>query len=435
MSGSAPGATIGAVVLAAGAGVRFGGGAVPKQFLPLAGRPVAVRATEALLGADGIGRVVLVLPRAGFDSWRARVAPFLAGAVSRLSFVPGGETRQASTALGLEALEAAARGDRAFPELVMVHDGSRPGVSAALIARVAEAAARSGAAMPGLPPVDALWRLGADGTAVRALDRDRATLAQTPQCFARELLREAISRASAAGFAGADEAALVRERGHPVVVVPGSPRNLKITRREDFGAVAGMFPVRAEPPRIGYGFDVHRFDDAGTLRLGGIDFPGTPALAGHSDGDAVLHALTDAILGAVAAPDLGALFPSSDEALRDADSRIFLARALELAAAAGYAPGQADLTVVAETPRLAPRIAEMRRTLAALLGLAGDSVGLKATTTDRLGFLGRGEGLAAKALVRLDAVGPPGDLSESGSVAAARDPSGFAGAPGFGSDW
>ena len=389
---------VGAVVVAAGSGVRFGGGS-PKQFLPLHGRPLAVRAVEAMLAPGLVERVVLVLPADGFDSWRTRMARFFASGGPPVSFCRGGATRQESAVRGLEALDASPGGAGA---LVAVHDGARPGAPASLVRRVIEAAARSGAAIPGLRVADTLWRLDADGGAEGLIDRERTAAAQTPQCFRHRLLRDALARAAASGFTGSDEASVVRFFGHPVEVVAGSPRNLKVTQPSDLELAEAMLGHRPGLPRLGFGFDAHRFGDAGTLRLGGVVFAGTPALAGHSDGDALLHALTDAVLGGVAAPDIGALFPSSDPELRGAESGRFLARALEIAAGAGYAPGQVDLTVIAERPRLAPRIPEMRRTLGARLGIPEGAVGLKATTTDGMGFLGRGEGLAAQALVRLD---------------------------------
>ncbi len=211
---------------------------------------------------------------------------------------------------------------------------------------------------------------------------------------------------------GTDEASVVRAAGHPVRVVEGSPQNLKVTRGADLEFARIVLGGTPGMPRIGLGFDAHRFGTTGTLQLGGISFPGVAALVGHSDGDAVLHALTDAILGAVAAPDIGALFPSSDAALRGASSERFVQRALGIAANAGYTPGQVDITIIAERPRLAPRIEEMRQRLGELLGIARGAVGLKATTTDGMGFTGRGEGLAAKALVRLD---PRARMSEAGT--------------------
>ena len=397
----------GAVVVAAGTGSRFGGTEAPKQFLPLAGRPLAVRAVEALLGHPAIERVVLVLPASGFENWREQVAPFLSGAGSRILFRPGGTTRQESATLGLEALdEARSQADAGAslqpPDLVLVHDGARPAVPASLVARVIEAARSHGAAIPAVPPLDTLWRLDSDGCADRLVDRERTAAAQTPQCFRRDILRDALSRAAAAGFVGTDEASAVRWAGHPVRIVSGSRRNLKITEPADLELIRGLFGENPGPPRIGFGFDAHRFGEEGTLCLAGVRFEGVAALAGHSDGDALLHALADAILGAVAAPDLGALFPSSDEALRGAASRRFVERALEIAAGAGYRPGQVDCTVIAERPRLAPRVAEIRSALGKLLGIPASAVGVKATTTDGMGFTGRGEGLAAKALVRLD---------------------------------
>ncbi len=398
---------VGAVVVAAGSGTRFGSGEIPKQFQRLLGLPLVVHSVRAVLASKSVIRAVLVLPPVGFDSWEAELRPFFDPQGDRVSFCPGGATRQESTSRGLDALDERFQGEEGeLADLVAVHDGARPAPALSLVEEVIEAAHRHGAAIPGCRPSDTLWRLGADGNVDGLVDREHTVAVQTPQCFRRRLLRAALARAAAEGESGTDEASVVRASGHPVRVVAGSPENLKVTRPTDLEVARVLLGGGGGMPRIGFGFDAHRFGATGTLRLGGILFPGVAALEGHSDGDAVLHALTDAILGAVAAPDIGALFPSSDPGLRGAASDRFVQRALEVAAAAGYAPGQVDLTVIAERPRLAPRIEEMRQRLGGMLGIAPNAVGLKATTTDGMGFTGRGEGLAAKALVRLDPRAP-----------------------------
>lgn len=431
LSGAAPRAD--AVVVAAGAGARFSASSassssaaassasdLPKQFLPLGGRPLLTRAAEALLAAPGIERVAVALPAAGFAAWRERVAPFLAFAGDRLRFCPGGATRQESVRLGLRALAAAPAAGRAeaspseLPELVAVHDGARPAPPPDLIRRVLRAGAEFGAAAPVTPPTDTLWRLGPEGRLGEVLPREAIGAAQTPQCFRRGLLTGALDAAAARGFSGTDEASLVRAAGHPVAAVAGSPRNLKVTTPADLDALRAALPAGpngggrgAGPARLGFGFDAHRFGTRGVCVLGGVQFPEAPALLGHSDGDALFHALADAVLGAMAAPDLGSLFPSGDESLRGAASGRFLRRAVAIAAAGGYAPGQADLTVIGEQPRLAPRRQAVRESVAAALGTPPGALGLKATTTDGLGFPGRGEGLAVQALVRLDPLPDP----------------------------
>ena len=399
----------GAVVVAAGRGRRFGG-RLPKQFLPIAGRPIVVRAAAALLAHPAVAHAVIVLPKEGFSSWRERLAPFLAAEKERISWCAGGPTRQDSVRTGLDVLEQALPpAGPGSPEpkrdLVAVHDGARPGTSRGTITRVLAGAARHGAAIPVLQPADTLWSRNPLGFAGSVIDRERTAAAQTPQGFRRALLSGAMRKAAAAGFQGTDEASAVRFVGHPVRLVEGNPANLKVTRRSDLVLTRYLLEPRSSAPRTGIGFDAHRFGDCGTLRLGGIRFPGIPALAGHSDGDALLHALTDAILGAAAAPDIGTLFPSSDASLRGSASTRFLARAVEIAAAAGYQPGQADCVVIARQPRLASRIAEIRNKLAGLLAIPKECVGVKATTTDSMGATGRGEGLAAQAVVRLDALG------------------------------
>lgn len=398
---------VGAIVVAGGSGTRFGSAGIPKQFLPLGGVPLVVHAVRAVLASDSVVRLVAVLPADGFDSWRDRLAPFFGPDEGRVSCCAGGATRQESTIRGLEALDRRfQREDGEFADLIAVHDGARPTPPPSLVAEVINAAHRHGAAIPGLRPSDTLWRIGPNHNVESVVDRERTVAVQTPQCFRRDLLRDALRRAAAEGESATDEASVVRALGHPVRLVAGSLQNRKVTRPADLEFVRTLLGGTGKAPRMGFGFDAHRFGTGGTLRLGGIDFPGVPALEGHSDGDALLHALTDAILGAIAAPDIGALFPSSDPALGGAASERFVQRALEVAATAGYRPGQADLTIIGERPRLAPRREEMRRRLGSLLGVPPDAVGLKATTTDGMGFTGRGEGLVAQALVRLDPGAP-----------------------------
>lgn len=388
----------GAIVVGGGAGTRFGDDGPPKQFRLLSGKPLAVRAVEAMLAHPAVETVVLVLPASGFDRWRALVAPWFEAARAPVRLVAGGASRQESTQRGLAALEEAwkraGRADDAGEDLVLVHDAARPAAPPDLVARVMRAAKTHGAAIPALRARDTLWEVEPDGRIGSIVDRDRTVAAQTPQAFWRDRLRRALERAASSGFSGTDEASAVRLAGFPVRVVEGSEANLKVTTAADLARLAGS--------RIGHGFDAHRYGSEGILRLGGVEFPGNAALEGHSDGDALLHAVADAILGAAAAPDIGSLFPSSDPDLRGAPSHRFVLRAVEVAAATGFRPGQADLTVIATRPRLAPRRDQIRARVAELLGLPVDAVGFKATTTDGMGFTGRGEGLAAFAVVRLD---------------------------------
>ncbi len=389
---------VGVLVVAAGAGNRFGG-ETPKQFLPLAGIPVAVHSIRTFRSLPEVTEVAVALPRDGFETWVGRLSPFLEGDPPP-RFVPGGATRQESVRLGLEVLGPNF-------DLLAVHDAARPGATPDLIRRTLAAAAATGAAIPGVRPADTLWRSEA-GKALRLVDRDHVSAAQTPQCFRPDVLREALRKTGREGLEASDEASVVRAAGLPVSIVEGSPANLKVTRPEDLDMLRSFMDAkREELPRVGFGFDAHRFAGAsgsGELMLGGIAFPDEPALEGHSDGDALLHALTDAILGAVAASDIGGLFPSSDEALRGASSERFVKRALEVAESRGFRPGQVDLTIIAARPRLAPRVAEIRERLSSLLGIPPEVIGIKATTTDGMGFTGRAEGLAAQALVRMDPI-------------------------------
>ena len=371
-----------ALLLAAGQGTRFGG-PLPKQYAPLAGRPVLRHAAEALLAG---GHVALLQPV-------GEAGPILdaLGGLAHLPPVPGGATRQASVRAGLEALAAHA------PDAVLIHDGARPCIPAGTIPALLEALRHHPGAIPALAVTDTLKR-GADGVIAGTVSRAGLFRAQTPQAFRFAAILGA-HRAAGAQEA-TDDAALLEEAGLAVALVEGSERNLKITRPEDLPRMEREMTAPMVP-RIGTGFDVHRLVPGRPLVLCGLTIPHEMGLDGHSDADVGIHALCDAIYGALAEGDIGTHFPPSQTRWKDADSAQFLVHAAGRIAARGGVLSNADVTLICERPRIGPHAAAMRQRLADLLGVGVDRVGVKATTTERLGFAGRGEGIAAQAAVCL----------------------------------
>jgi 2-C-methyl-D-erythritol 4-phosphate cytidylyltransferase/2-C-methyl-D-erythritol 2,4-cyclodiphosphate synthase len=394
-----------AIIVAAGRGSRAGGG-VPKQWRDLAGRPVVAHAVAAFRAA-GIARIVLVIHPD--DAPRAAA---LAG--PGLTLVPGGDSRDASVRAGLAALAAEPVG------AVLIHDAARPFVTPALIARLLAALAKAPGAAPALPVTDALWR-GAGGRVAGTVARDGLFRAQTPQAFRRD----AIAAAHAAHQGGAaDDVAVARAAGLDVAIVAGDEDNLKLTWPEDFDRARRILAARdgaardgaagqaaagqavtggagAMDIRTGNGFDVHAFGPGDHVWLCGVRVPHGAALTGHSDADVGMHALTDAIYGALAEGDIGRHFPPSDPQWKGADSRVFLAHAAARAAARGFRITHVDVTLICERPKVGPHAGAMAAALAGVLGIAADRISVKATTSERLGFTGREEGIAALATATL----------------------------------
>jgi 2-C-methyl-D-erythritol 4-phosphate cytidylyltransferase/2-C-methyl-D-erythritol 2,4-cyclodiphosphate synthase len=372
--------TAAAIIVAAGRGTRAGG-PLPKQWQELAGRPVIDWTLDAFRALPEIGRIVAVLHPSELD--RARAWP-------DVTAVAGGSSRAESVRAGLEALA----GDP--PRHVLIHDAARPLVTQEVILAVLAALAEHRAAAPGLPVTDALWRVE-EGFVTGTVDRRGVWRAQTPQGFHFDAIlaaHRALSPAEAAGMA--DDVAVARAAGLAVAAVPGDERNLKITRPEDFARAEALMGAEMDV-RTGNGFDVHRFGPGDHVRLCGVSVPHDRGLIGHSDADVALHALTDAVLGALALGDIGSHFPPSDPRWKGADSSLFLARAVELATERGYAVTALDVTIICELPRIGPHVAAMRARIAAIAGVDESRVSVKATTTERLGFAGRGEGIAALA--------------------------------------
>ena len=363
-----------AIVVAAGQGLRVGG-EVPKQFALWRGKPLVRHSVEALVQA-GVARIVVVIPAAG----EAMASAALAGL--DVEFVVGGATRQDSVAAGLARLAELP------PAAVLIHDAARPGLSEQVIARLIAALAESPGAVPVLPVVDSLYR---DGSG--PVSRDCLHRIQTPQAFRfGEIL--AAHRAWPGPTTAGDDAEVARAAGLEVALVEGDEALRKVTYAADLAA-------SQRHPRTGFGFDVHRLAAGEELWLCGVKIEHTHGLAGHSDADVALHALTDALLGAAVAGDIGDHFPPSDPQWRGVSSDRFLAHAVALANEAGYGVGHVDLTIICEAPRIGPHKAAMRARVAQILGVEVGAVSVKATTTERLGFTGRGEGIAAQAVATL----------------------------------
>ena len=381
------------IVAAGGRGVRVGG-EVPKQFRRIGGRTVLEHAVLPFVRSERIGEVVVVLP----PDAHGEPAAALRALDPELRIAAGGRRRQDSVAAGLAQVSAAA-------ELVLVHDGARPFCSAGLIARTIEAAAECGAAIPVLEASDTVKEVGPEGDAlmVRAtLPRERVRLAQTPQAFRREVLAAAVALGRA-GADATDEATLAERAGHPVRAVPGDPENIKITTPEDLARAAARAGSSAAgtAPRVGFGYDTHRLAEGRPMVLGGVLIPHPRGLVGHSDADAVCHAVTDALLGAAAAGDIGRHFPDTDPRWRDASSVELLARVVALVRGRGLAVGNVDVVVIAERPKLAPHVPAMRARLAAVLGVDVERVSVKAKTAEGLDAVGRGEAVAVHAVALL----------------------------------
>jgi 2-C-methyl-D-erythritol 4-phosphate cytidylyltransferase/2-C-methyl-D-erythritol 2,4-cyclodiphosphate synthase len=372
--------TIAALLMAAGTGQRFGA-PQPKQYLPLLGRPVIRHAAEALLAEGLVDRLLPVVA----PGEEARVAAMLEG-LPALPPVQGGATRAESVRAGLEALAIDP------PAIVLVHDAARPVIPPGTIAALRDALAQVPGAIPAQPVTDTLKR-GAAARILETVPREGLFRAQTPQAFRFD----ALLAAHRAGDGGAtDDAALLEAGGLPVALVPGGEANIKITWPEDLARVEAILSARLVP-RMGTGFDVHRLVPDRPLVLCGIKVPHPLGLSGHSDADVGIHALCDAIYGALAEGDIGRWFPPSEAQWKDADSARFLRHAAGRIAARGGVLANADVTLICESPKITPHAPAMRARLADLLGVAVGAISVKATTTERLGFPGRGEGIAAQA--------------------------------------
>jgi 2-C-methyl-D-erythritol 4-phosphate cytidylyltransferase / 2-C-methyl-D-erythritol 2,4-cyclodiphosphate synthase len=386
--------SVAAIVVAAGQGLRAGA-ATPKQYRVVAGAPV-IRSSLALFA--GHPEVDLVQPVI-----RGEDRELFAAATAGLDLLPpvgGGATRQASVRAGVEAL-AAHR-----PDIVLVHDAARPFASPALVSRAIAAVQDAVAAVPGLALADTVKRVDAVGRVIETVDRACLRTVQTPQAFRFAALHAAHRRAYESGRDDfTDDAALLEWAGVQVAVFPGESGNVKLTTADDFLRAEAEHLARLADVRVGSGYDVHAFGDGDHVKLGGVRIPHDRGLSGHSDADVALHAAVDAILGALADGDIGQHFPPSDPRWRGAASELFLRDAVARVRARGGMLAHLDITVVCEAPRIGPHRDAIRARIAEIAGIDAGRVAIKATTSERLGFTGRGEGVAAMATatVRLPA--------------------------------
>jgi 2-C-methyl-D-erythritol 4-phosphate cytidylyltransferase/2-C-methyl-D-erythritol 2,4-cyclodiphosphate synthase len=374
---------VSAILAAAGRGLRLGH-SQPKQLLEIAGRPILERSVSLLQEHPDVDEVIVALPEELVQNPPA----YLLNASKPLRVVAGGARRQDSVAAAFRLVSERA-------EVVVIHDAARPFASSGLVARTIAAAAESGAALAALGARDTVKQVVGD--VVRAtLDRRTIFLAQTPQAFRRDVLRDALAVTGDA----TDEAALAERAGHAVRIVEGEASNIKVTTSEDLiiAEAIGRGGKPARTGRAGMGYDLHRFVEGRPFILGGVTIPFERGLAGHSDADAVCHAVTDAILGAAGAGDIGRHFSDTDPRWKGASSIDLLRRAVEVVHAEGLDVGNVDATVIVERPKLAPYIDQMRANLAAVLGVSIDRVSIKGKTNEGLGELGRGEALAVHAI-------------------------------------
>ncbi|QIQ86065.1 bifunctional 2-C-methyl-D-erythritol 4-phosphate cytidylyltransferase/2-C-methyl-D-erythritol 2,4-cyclodiphosphate synthase [Erythrobacter sp.] len=371
-----------AVVVAAGKGLRVGG-ELPKQFRTWRGRPLLRHSVEVLREA-GAAPLLVVIAEGAEDHAREAIVD-----CEGVRFVTGGASRQDSVRAGLEALEPDA------PVHVLIHDAARPDLPGAVIERLRGALADHPGAIPVLPVVDSIAVVGPRGTMADKAERDSLRRVQTPQAFRFEAILAA-HRAWVGDTNAGDDAQVLAAHGGEVALVRGDERLKKITFAEDL-----MDDTGAAPFRVGQGFDVHRLEPGEELWLCGVKLDHDKGLGGHSDADVALHAITDAVLGAVGEGDIGTHFPPSDPQWAGARSGRFLEHAVGLAREAGYALANIDLTIICEAPKIGPHRPAMRAEVARLTGLDESAVSIKATTTERLGFTGRGEGIAAQAIVAL----------------------------------
>jgi 2-C-methyl-D-erythritol 4-phosphate cytidylyltransferase/2-C-methyl-D-erythritol 2,4-cyclodiphosphate synthase len=374
-----------ALVVAGGRGQRFGG-ELPKQYRLVGGRPMLRHSLETFSAHPGISRIRVVIhpdDRALYD--RA------AEGLDLLEPCAGGAERQDSARRGLESLA------ELKPSRVLIHDAARPFVDQAVIGRVIDALDAHAGAIAAVPVIDTLKR-GEEGRVAGTVERSGLWRAQTPQGFRYPEILEA--HRAAAGLALTDDAAVAERAGIAVALVAGSEENLKVTTEEDLRRAERQISAGAES-RIGTGFDVHQFGPGNGIMLCGIPLAHDRGLVGHSDADVGLHALTDALLGAIAGGDIGSYFPPSDPQWRGASSDRFLRHAAELVTRRGGRIVNVDITIICERPKVGPHRAAMAARVAEILGIELERVSVKATTTDRLGFTGRGEGMAAQAVATI----------------------------------
>ena len=382
------------VIPAAGSGARMGS-LLPKQFIKIKGIPILVRTILSFLEIKNI-QMVAVAVQAEHKEMAITMLHnhLLPDQLARLNIVHGGKTRQDSVQAGLNSLPAEI-------EIVLVHDGARPFVSSDTIERCLSLAADKGAAIAAIPVSDTIKDVTSSGMISRTVDRTKLWQAQTPQAVRIDLLRRAFDRAIQDGFQGTDEASLLEHAGIPVFVAQGSENNIKITHPDDLRLAEGL--TREEGTmRIGHGFDAHKLTTGRQLILGGVVIPFEYGLQGHSDADVLTHALIDAILGAAGEGDIGRHFPDNDSNYKDISSLKLLNEVIKLITSKKLSIANADITVICQQPKLFPFIGQMKNNIASVCAAEPDQINIKATTTETMGYTGRGEGIAAHAVVMLE---------------------------------
>jgi 2-C-methyl-D-erythritol 4-phosphate cytidylyltransferase / 2-C-methyl-D-erythritol 2,4-cyclodiphosphate synthase len=383
------------IVVAAGRGARFGS-AIPKQYMPCAGRPLLCHTLEALTAGQEYCAVTVVIHSDDRNLYEATLRQLSAKAGAVLTPPAfGGVTRQQSVRNGLHA-QVEAR-----PDIVLIHDGARPFPSQKMISRAIEAAQTHGAAVPATPLTDTVKQVNAEGRIVASPERASLRTVQTPQAFRFELILDAHDKAARADLT--DDAAVAEAAGHATYVFEGDTHNRKVTTMQDLREAEARLTCQATEVRVGQGFDVHAFAPGDGVWLGGVRIPHDRKLEGHSDADVALHAIADAIYGALGEGDIGAHFPPSESRWRGAKSSIFLAHAAERARSRGGVIAHIDTTLICEAPKIGPFREAIRARIAEIAGIAVARTGLKATTSEGLGFTGRREGIAclATATIRL----------------------------------
>jgi 2-C-methyl-D-erythritol 4-phosphate cytidylyltransferase/2-C-methyl-D-erythritol 2,4-cyclodiphosphate synthase len=378
------------IIVAGGSGSRMGA-AVPKQYLTLAGTPILVHSIAPFSSCSFIDQIIVVVPADRIEQTTALLAEHNMNGRAT-SIVAGGRRRQDSVSCGLAAVADGI-------DIVLVHDAARPLVSVQLIERCYREIVASGAAIAAVPIKDTVKLGDAELNIAATIDRSTLWLAQTPQGARKQLLVEAFNRLADRDVT--DEATLLEQAGIPVRIVRGEECNSKITGPEDLQLAESIMATQTSPLRIGHGFDVHRFSEGRRLVLGGVEIDYHLGLDGHSDADVVTHALCDALLGAMGLGDIGRHFPDTDPAFKDILSLNLLDRVMEAAASHRLELVNGDLTIVCQAPKLAPVIGQMRDTLAGHCRCTTDRINIKATTTERMGFTGRGEGICCHAVVLL----------------------------------
>ena len=387
-----------AIIPAGGMGKRMGLGS-PKQFCLLAGVPLLVHTVRAFAQVPEIAAIIIAVPAEYLAHTRELLDRY---GLDKAVVVAGGQLRQESVQAGLA---------RVPPEcgFVAVHDGARPLVTPALITACLAGARQTGAAMAAIPVSDTIKEVTPELLISRTVERDRLWQAQTPQVVRTDILRKAFAAAAKTSFIGTDEASFLELINEPMSIVPGSEQNIKITRPDDLLIAEAILmkkenradPQAASPFRIGHGYDAHRLVPDRPLILGGIAIPHPMGLLGHSDADVLTHALCDAVLGALGAGDIGRHFPDHDPAYKNISSLKLLAQVIASAGEEGYFLGNADVTVIAQEPKLSPHFPAMRAKLAEVCQVKQSMINLKGTTTEMMGFTGRKEGIAAHAVVLL----------------------------------